>query len=62
LSILRIQVDQLQEFSFSISDVSHDKISRDKAAFAVRDGAILALKETYPGELSCSSKSLASFS
>jgi hypothetical protein len=31
-------------------DTSHDKISRDKAAFAVRDSAVAALKESYPGD------------
>jgi hypothetical protein len=35
----------------NLSDVSHDKISRDKAAFAVRDSAVAALKETYSGFL-----------
>ncbi len=32
-----------------IADTSHDKISRDKAAFGVRDNVFVALKEAYPG-------------
>jgi len=30
-------------------DTTHDKISRDKAAFAVRDRAISEIKSNYPG-------------
>jgi len=30
-------------------DTTHDKISRDKAAFAVRDQAISEIKLRYPG-------------
>ncbi len=33
-----------------VSDSTHDKISRDKVAFAVRDNSVIALKEVYPGK------------
>ena len=38
----------LQKLYAVYSNVSHDKISRDKAAFAVRDKAVQELRSNYP--------------